>query len=125
MGLPFTSDQFFAVFAEYNRAFWFVAVALWFASAGALVAAWRNPVGHSRSLTYFLGTLWGWNAVAYHALLFTRINPAAWLFAALFALKRCSCCGSGLAGASSTSRQPDRCAAWVWAWPCIRSHTHS
>jgi hypothetical protein len=28
--------------------------------------------------------LWLWNAVVYHALLFTRINPAAWLFAGLF-----------------------------------------
>jgi hypothetical protein len=35
----------------------------------------------------FLGALWLWNAVAYHAFLFTRINPAAWLFSALFALQ--------------------------------------
>jgi hypothetical protein len=32
-----------------------------------------------------LAALWLWNAVAYHALLFTRINGAAWLFAGLFA----------------------------------------
>ena len=36
---------------------------------------------------YLLATLWTWNAVSYHALLFTTINPAAWLFAALFTME--------------------------------------
>ena len=27
---------------------------------------------------------WAWSALAYHVAFFTRINPAAWLFAALF-----------------------------------------
>jgi len=31
--------------------------------------------------------LWLWNAIAYHAMLFTRINPAAWLFAGFFVLQ--------------------------------------
>lgn len=84
MGLPFTPEQFFGIFAEYNRAFWLVVVALWLASAWALVLAWRNPTGQSRTLSFLLGVLWLWNSVAYHALLFTRINPAAWLFSALF-----------------------------------------
>jgi hypothetical protein len=84
MGLPFTPEQFFRVFAEYNRAFWPVVLALWLASAWVLVRAWRNPTGQSRTLSLLLGALWLWNAVAYHALLFTRINPAAWLFSALF-----------------------------------------
>ena len=87
MGLPFTSDQFFGVFAEYNRSFWFVALALWFASAAALAGAWRNPRQWSGALMYLLATLWIWNAVAYHALLFTSINAAAWLFAGLFTIE--------------------------------------
>lgn len=87
MELPFTPDQFFGIFAEYNRTFWSVAVVLWLASAVALAAVWRNSAGYSRALTYFLSALWMWNAVAYHAALFTRINRAAWLFAALFALQ--------------------------------------
>jgi hypothetical protein len=87
VGLPFTPDQFFDIFAEYNRTFWPVVVAMWLSSVGVLVAAWRNRVCQSRLLTYFLGALWAWNAVAYHAFLFTRINPAAWLFGALFALQ--------------------------------------
>jgi hypothetical protein len=82
--LPFTNDQFFGVFALYNRAFVVVVVALWLASIGALAFVWGNPSRRSRLLSHFLGALWLWNAVAYHALFFTRINPAAWVFAALF-----------------------------------------
>jgi pimeloyl-ACP methyl ester carboxylesterase len=46
----------------------------------------------ARSLSLFLGALWAWNAVAYHAWLFTRINPAAWLFALMFAAQAALLC---------------------------------
>jgi hypothetical protein len=85
--MPFTIDQFFAVFADYNRAFFYVAVALWLGSAGVLAFVSQSPAGRSLVLSVFLGVLWLWNALAYHAFLFTRINPAAWLFAALFAIQ--------------------------------------
>ena len=85
MDLPFTPDQFFGVFAEYNEAFWPVVVALWVATIAALMLVWRRPERWSRMLSVFLGALWLWNAAAYHAFLFTRINPGAWIFSALFA----------------------------------------
>lgn len=85
--LPFTSDQFFGVFASYNRAFVVVVVALWLATIGTLAFVSRDPARRSGTLSLFLGVLWLWNAVAYHALFFTRINPAAWLFAALFVVQ--------------------------------------
>lgn len=87
MGLPFTDEQFFRIFADYNGAFWPVVVALWLASLEAIVFVRRNPEGRSHVLSFFLGALWLWNALAYHAFLFTRINPAAWLFSALFAVQ--------------------------------------
>lgn len=87
MDLPFTPEQFFALFATYNQQLWLVVAGWYLASIGAVLAAWRNPANHSRPLTYFLAALWAWNAVAYHAVLFTRINPAAWLFAMLFAVQ--------------------------------------
>jgi uncharacterized protein DUF6064 len=83
--LPFTPDQFFAVFAAYNQTLWPFALVWWLGSLGLLAASWRHPAGVSRALTWFLAGLWAWNAVAYHAWFFTRINPAAWLFALLFA----------------------------------------
>jgi hypothetical protein len=85
--LPFTPAQFFSVLADYNRAFWPVVVASWLATIVALTMVWRQPERWSPMLSLFLSALWLWNAVAYHALLFTRINPAAWLFSALFAVQ--------------------------------------
>ena len=85
--LPFTPEQFFQVFAMYNGQFR-VAVALWWiVSLGVIAAAWWKPPRFSRLLTHLLAALWMWNAVAYHAAVFTRINPAAWLFAALFLIE--------------------------------------
>ena len=52
-----------------------------------LVAVWRSPAARSRWLTWLLAALWAWNAGVYHAWLFTRINPAAWLFAAFFGVQ--------------------------------------
>ena len=87
MDLPFTPEQFFTILATYNREFYLVVAAWYLASIGVVVAASRNSARWSRPLSYFLAALWAWNAVAYHALLFTRINPAAWLFAALFGVQ--------------------------------------
>lgn len=85
--LPFTLDEFLEVFAAYNRAFIVVAAALWLVSVGVLVGAARNSGRFSRVLSLFLAALWLWNAIAYHAMFFTSINPAAWLFAGAFALQ--------------------------------------
>jgi hypothetical protein len=84
VGLPFTSEQFLGVFALYNRAFVVVVVGLWLASLGTVAFVLRDPTRRSGTLSSFLGALWLWNAGAYHLLFFSRINPAAWLFAALF-----------------------------------------
>ena len=85
MQLPFTPGQFFNLFAEYNDTFWPVVVVLWLATIAALALGWQHPERWSPTLSYFLGALWLWNATAYHAFLFTRINPAAWIFSAMFA----------------------------------------
>jgi hypothetical protein len=84
MQLPFTREQFFDLFVAYNEAVWPVAVALWIASAVivALRLSARRP--HDRWISALLVAHWAWSALAYHVAFFTRINAAAWLFAALF-----------------------------------------
>lgn len=84
MPLPFTREQFFDLFAEYNTALWPALVVLWVASAvvSLLLASSRRPP--DRWVSALLAAHWTWSAVAYHAVFFTRINPAAWVFAALF-----------------------------------------
>jgi hypothetical protein len=84
MQLPFTREQFFDLFVAYNEALWPAAVALWIASAVivALRLSARRP--HDRWVSALLVGHWAWSALAYHVAFFTRINPVAWVFAALF-----------------------------------------
>ncbi|HEU4927443.1 MAG TPA: DUF6064 family protein [Vicinamibacterales bacterium] len=84
MDLPFTREQFFDLFLAYNEALWPALVALWVASAGLGVLLLLGRPGLSRWISALLAWHWAWSALAYHAAFFTRINPAAWLFAALF-----------------------------------------
>jgi len=82
--LPFTPDQFFDVFAAYNRSMWPFALALWvLALADVIVLAWR-PHGRARFILVMLAVQWIWAGIAYHAAFFSAINPAAWVFSVLF-----------------------------------------
>jgi hypothetical protein len=85
--LPFSRDEFFDLFAAYNGALWPAVAALWAASALAAVWLLSSPRSRDRWISGLLAVHWAWSAVAYHVVFFTRINPAAWLFAALFLLQ--------------------------------------
>ena len=85
MRLPFTAQEFLDLLAVYNAAWWPVVVALWIASLPAAGGVPGRRWTGDRWMTTLLLVQWTWSAVAYHGALFTRINPAAWLFAALFA----------------------------------------
>ena len=86
MTLPFTREQFLDVFAAYHRDWGDGALILWITSLIA-VTAWLRGRASARALTILLAVLWLWAAGVYHALLFTSINPAALLFAVLFAIQ--------------------------------------
>ena len=87
MQLPFSKQEFFDQLAAYNGALWPAAVALWVMSA--LTAVWllSSPRPRDRWISGLLAVHWAWSAIAYHLAFFTRINPAAWLFAAIFLLQ--------------------------------------
>jgi hypothetical protein len=85
--LPFTREQFTAVFADYNAAVWpaqVVAYALGVVMAAAVLRP--SPAGH-RLVSAGLALMWAWTGVAYHGLFFSTINPAALGFAALFVVQ--------------------------------------
>lgn len=84
MQLPFTKDQFFDLFAAYNARLWPVLIALWIASGAVSVLLLSSRRPPSRWISALLAAHWAWSAVAYHVGFFTRINPAAWVFAAIF-----------------------------------------
>jgi hypothetical protein len=82
--LPFTREEFFDLFADYNLTLWPAVAGLWVASVLVCVRLLSSRRLPDRLLSGLLALLWGWAAVAYHIAFFTRINPAAWLFAAMF-----------------------------------------
>ena len=84
MQLPFTKDQFFDLFAAYNEALWPALIALWLVSVVAGLLLLSSPRPNDRWVSALLAAHWAWSGLAYHGAFFTRINPAAWIFAILF-----------------------------------------
>jgi uncharacterized protein DUF6064 len=84
--LPFTDQQFLDVFGAYNAVAWPVAVALWLVTLACVVRLVR---GQARPVTLsaLAAIHWAWSGLVYHGLFFTVINPAAWVFAAMFLLE--------------------------------------
>jgi Family of unknown function (DUF6064) len=87
--LPFSREQFFAVFVAYNEA---VAPAQLLLVALGIVAAAlavRPPTGRwsDRAIGVVLAGLWLWMGVVYHWRFFRPINPAATLFGAAFVVE--------------------------------------
>jgi Family of unknown function (DUF6064) len=85
--LPFTREQFFGVFADYNNAVWPAQLVAYLLGLAMLVALLRPSVQGHRVIGAGLGLMWLWTGVAYHAGFFARINPAAPAFAALFVVQ--------------------------------------
>lgn len=82
--LPFTREQFFTVFLEYNNAVWPASILAYGLALIALIAVlWPKPfwTGVTASI---LAIMWAWTGVAYHGIFFSAINGAAFLFGALF-----------------------------------------
>jgi uncharacterized protein DUF6064 len=84
MPLAFTREQFFDLFVAYNEALWPAVIAIWLTSAAVVALRLSARHQHDRWVSALLVVHWTWSALAYHVAFFTRINPAAWLFAALF-----------------------------------------
>ena len=82
--LPFTREQFFAIFLEYNNAVWPASILAYGLGVLALVAVLRPMPVWSKLTASILATMWAWTGVAYHGIFFSTINSAAILFAALF-----------------------------------------
>jgi hypothetical protein len=87
--LPFTAGEFLDVFGRYNLALGPGVVILWVMTLALIVEVVR---GRSRPLwlSGLLALHWAWSGIAYHAAFFSRINPAAWLFAVGFLAQACA-----------------------------------
>lgn len=84
---PFTTAQFFAVFAAYNAAIWPLQILVYALGVVAAVAVWSSGSGATRVIAIALAIMWAINGAGYHLLFFSEINPVARGFAAMFLLQ--------------------------------------
>lgn len=84
MTIPFTDEQFYGVFTAYNTAVWPMQFPLLALGVLAFVFLVRQRSYSSVGISAILAALWVWQALAYHLVFFTVINPLAYAFAAVF-----------------------------------------
>lgn len=86
--LPFTAQQFFDVFRNYNEAIWPAQFVLNAIAVIAALAAYRANLRQSRraaqTANVLIAILWLWTGVVYHGMFFRTITPAGGMFAAFF-----------------------------------------
>src|SRR5436190_6735523 len=87
--LPFTPEQFLGVFVNYNNAIWPIQIAGYVLGATSLALLFWRTRAADRVIAGILAAMWLWTGVAYHALSFSAINKAAYVFAALFIVQGC------------------------------------
>jgi hypothetical protein len=85
--MPFTTAEFFDVFARYNAAVWPMQPVLLGLAVVALLLVRRREGWSSKGVAWILAALWAWTGVAYHLGQFTAINRAAFLFGIFFLLQ--------------------------------------
>lgn len=85
--LPFTQEQFFAVFAAYNDAIWPAAIAAYPMAMIAVLIAWRGAAGAGPPVAIVIAVMWAWVGLVYHGIYFSEINPVALAFAGAFVLQ--------------------------------------
>lgn len=87
MNIPFTMGEFLGVFKQYNLAVWPMQVVLNLLAIVALMFAFTPARYTNKTIAGILSLFWLWMGIVYHILFFTSINPAAYLFGALFVLQ--------------------------------------
>jgi len=82
--LPFTTEQFVAVFAHYNHAIWPVQAFAYFLGGVAVIFLFRESGWSDRIIAGILATMWIWTGLVYQFAFFAEINRAAYLFGAMY-----------------------------------------
>lgn len=85
--MPFSQDQFFEVFAQYNQAIWPLPILAYVAGLAVLGLLFTGSRGATIIISVILAAMWAVNGVGYHWLFFARVNPVAQGFATLFVLQ--------------------------------------
>jgi hypothetical protein len=81
--MPFTVEQFYDVFRDYNEAVWPSQLLLIGLALTGVVLAIRSRSWSHAAVSGILAVLWVWLGIAYHLAFFARINPLAYAFSAI------------------------------------------
>jgi len=87
MDLPFTTEQFLAVFERYNLAIWPLQIVAYALGLIAVALAYRPVRASGRIICAILAIFWLWMGAVYHLAYFSEINGAAIVFGALFVVQ--------------------------------------
>lgn len=87
MNLPFTKEEFFNVFEQYNTGVWPVHLLLYALAVCILFFVYRQGKYSNRIISSGLALLWIWMGVVYQLGYFSNINKAAYLFGILFIIQ--------------------------------------
>lgn len=82
--MPFTVDEFFAVFARYNESVGPLPAVAYILGLVTIALVMARSRVASMIAALILAAMWAVNGVGYHWLYFAEVNPAAWLFGAAF-----------------------------------------
>ena len=85
--LPFTHEQFFGIFVDYNADVWPAQVVAYLIGVGSIAMLVRPSRTTSRAVAAGLAASWLWTGIVYHGMHFSAINRAAYAFAAIFVLQ--------------------------------------
>jgi hypothetical protein len=87
MNMPFTTEQFFSVFENYNSAVFPLQVLILIIAIIAVYSTLYEKSYRNRLIGGLLAFIWIWIGVAYHIFFFASINPAAYVFGGLFIIQ--------------------------------------
>ena len=87
MKTPFTTQQFFDVFENYNTSVFPLQLIILVLGIFAVVLMHSKKATKNNLITGFLCFLWLWAGIVYHLAFFTPINKAAYGFGALYIIQ--------------------------------------
>ena len=85
--MPFTKEQFLAVFKSYNGTVFPFQAVLLIAAVFIVIQVFRKRKIGDKLITWVLAFFWMWVGLVYQIMFFSSINPAAYIFGAAFILQ--------------------------------------
>lgn len=85
--MPFTTEQFFSVFENYNASVFPVQLVFLFFGILVVYSTLSEKSGRNKIIGGLLILVWIWVGIAYHIIFFAAINPVAYVFGGLFILQ--------------------------------------